>query len=304
MEAPVPASALIHSATLVSAGVFLIVRLAPLFEISVIAKILLPVVGSTTAFFGGLCATAQTDIKRILAYSTISHCGFLMVCCSTFCSELVMVYLYVHGFFKAGSFLCAGNVIRFNYNVQDLRKTGGFFKYLPFETYAMFVCLANLMGLPFTLGFYIKHILILSVYLNNFFFNFVITMLVSGALTSIIYCSRLFFNIFFDIKKANKRVYMINNRKELSSVHYSNSTRAATYSITALIIVAYISSGLLINIFFLNPGHYSGINLFSLENPLHYDVYDHNSIRAYTEKNMFVLNLLIIMVMLICYTSS
>jgi len=125
MEAPVPASALIHSATLVSAGVFLILRLSPLFEVSTYALYAIPVVGSFTAFFGGLCAMYQTDIKRILAYSTISHCGFLMVSCGLFVPEYTILYLYIHGFFKAAVFLCAGNIIRLSRNNQDCRRMGG-----------------------------------------------------------------------------------------------------------------------------------------------------------------------------------
>jgi len=126
MEAPVPASALIHSATLVSAGVFLLLRLSPLFELSYYAYVVIPTIGAFTAFFGGLCAAYQSDIKRILAYSTISHCGFLMVCYSTYVPEYTILYLYIHGFFKAAVFLCAGNIIRFSRNYQDFRRMGGF----------------------------------------------------------------------------------------------------------------------------------------------------------------------------------
>jgi NADH:ubiquinone oxidoreductase subunit 5 (subunit L)/multisubunit Na+/H+ antiporter MnhA subunit len=125
MEAPVPASALIHSATLVSAGVYLVLRFSPLFELSLYAHYLLTIVGSFTAFFGGWCAIFQSDAKRILAYSTLSHCGFLMAACAVKVPELTMFYLYVHGFFKAAVFLCVGNIIRFSYNYQDFRRMGG-----------------------------------------------------------------------------------------------------------------------------------------------------------------------------------
>src|SRR6201999_2148023 len=172
MEAPVPASALIHSATLVSAGVFLLLRLASMFEYSIYSYYVVPLIGSFTAFFGGICSVYQSDIKRILAYSTISHCGFLMVCYSTYIPEYTVLYLYIHGFFKAAVFLCVGNIIRFSRNYQDFRKMGGFYKYLPFECFSSFICLINLCGLPFTIGFYIKHLLVIGVYLNNFFLYF------------------------------------------------------------------------------------------------------------------------------------
>jgi NADH:ubiquinone oxidoreductase subunit 5 (subunit L)/multisubunit Na+/H+ antiporter MnhA subunit len=126
MEAPVPASALIHSATLVSAGVFLLLKLTPLFECSQYIYYFLPIIGSFTAFIGGLSSAYQSDIKKILAYSTISHCGFLMVCYSTYIPEYTILYLYIHGFFKAAVFLCVGNVIRFSRNYQDFKKMGGF----------------------------------------------------------------------------------------------------------------------------------------------------------------------------------
>lgn len=126
MEAPVPASALIHSATLVSAGVYLLLRISPLFEYSIYAAYVVPIIGSITAMFGGICAIYQSDVKRILAYSTISHCGFLMLCYSLGVVEYTILYLYVHGFFKAAVFLCAGNVIRFSRNYQDFRRMGSF----------------------------------------------------------------------------------------------------------------------------------------------------------------------------------
>jgi NADH:ubiquinone oxidoreductase subunit 5 (subunit L)/multisubunit Na+/H+ antiporter MnhA subunit len=124
MEAPVPASALIHSATLVSAGIFLLLRFNALFELSIYSYYIIPLVGSFTAFFGGLGSIYQSDAKKILAYSTISHCGFLMVSYSIFIPEYTILYLYVHGFFKAAIFLCLGNIIRFFRNIQDLRKMG------------------------------------------------------------------------------------------------------------------------------------------------------------------------------------
>ena len=104
MEAPVPASALIHSATLVSAGVYLLLRFTNLFELSYLCYMIISIVGSLTAFYGGFASMFQSDIKRILAYSTISHCGFLMVMYTTGVLEYVLLYLYIHGFFKAAVF--------------------------------------------------------------------------------------------------------------------------------------------------------------------------------------------------------
>lgn len=150
MEAPVPASALIHSATLVSAGIFLILRFYPLFELVPFIKNCILLSGSFTAFFGGLCSVFQTDVKRLLAYSTISHCGVLMFLTFFKNPDLVIIYLYVHGFFKAIIFMCMGHVIRFGNNHQDMRRMGGFYKYLPFETMLSFIALWNLGGVAFS----------------------------------------------------------------------------------------------------------------------------------------------------------
>jgi len=207
MEAPVPASALIHSATLVSAGIFLLLRFTQMFEFSIYAYYIIPLIGSFTAFFGGLSSAYQSDIKRILAYSTISHCGFLMVCYSTYIVEYTILYLYIHGFFKAAVFLCVGNVIRFSRNCQDFRRMGGFYKYLPFECIASFICLINLSGLPFTIGFYIKHLLLIGIYLENYFLYFIFLNILGGAVYGLIYSYRLFYFVFFDFKKSKKIIY-------------------------------------------------------------------------------------------------
>lgn len=217
MEAPVPASALIHSATLVSAGVFLLLRFSPLFEISTYALYVIPFIGSFTAFFGGICAAYQSDIKRILAYSTISHCGFLMVSYSISVPEYTILYLYIHGFFKAAVFLCAGNIIRFSRNYQDFKRMGLFFKSLPFEFYASFVCLMNLCGLPFTIGFYIKHLLIVGLSTNDFLFYFIFVNVVGGAVSGLFYSYKFFYYSFLDVKKAKKSIYETSTNSSLSS---------------------------------------------------------------------------------------
>jgi NADH-quinone oxidoreductase subunit L len=249
MEAPVPASSLIHSATLVSAGIFLILRFYPIFEYSYYSFIILPVIGSVTAAYGGLIAAFQSDIKRILAYSTISHCGFLMLLCSFNLNEFVVLYLYVHGFFKASVFMCVGNVIRISKNYQDFRRMGMFYKYLPFECFCAFVCLFNLAGLPFSLGFFIKHLLFLGNNNNIFLYYFVIFNVLIGAVAGLFYSHRLFYYVFFDFKKGKKAVYKYINRNNLYSVYYSNTSLASNCAILSLVFVSYvISFYLLINL--------------------------------------------------------
>lgn len=241
MEAPVPASALIHSATLVSAGIFLILRFHPLIEISTYCHYVVPVIGSLTAVYGGLVASFQSDIKRILAYSTISHCGFLMVISMMCSTEFTIFYLYVHGFFKATVFLSVGNVLRFSKNYQDFRRMGVFYKYLPFDCFISFLCLCNLAGLPFSLGFFMKHFF-LSVFIQtNFFWLFIYLNLFFGAVCGLFYSYRLFFNVFFDVKKARKAVYLQTNNNKLDSNYYANTSLAGNLAIFLLFVVAYVT---------------------------------------------------------------
>lgn len=239
MEAPVPASALIHSATLVSAGLFLFLRFSSLFESSVFVFYVIPIFGSLTAFYGGVGAMFQSDGKKILAYSTISHCGFLMVSFTSFQPEFTLFYLYVHGFFKAGIFLCVGNIIRFSKNYQDFRRAGLLYKYLPFECFLIGSGLLNLGGLPLSLGFFMKHFFLVS--LNSYYFTFLFTFVFSvlGAITGVFYSFRLYYYVFFDFKKASKYVYLTAAAENLNSVNYSNTTLASNFAISGIFILAY-----------------------------------------------------------------
>jgi len=240
MDAPVPASSLIHSATLVSAGIFLILRFSPIFSYSIYADTLLLLVGSFTAFFGAWSAMYQTDLKRILAYSTMSHCGFLMVTCFLKNPELSIFYLYVHGFFKASIFLCVGNIIRFANNYQDIRRMGMFWKYLPFESVASLICLVNLAGLPFTLGFNMKHLMLASIKYNSVLVLISFFFLIVGVLAGFVYSYKIYNYVFLDFKKAKKYIYKHTNSSKLKSEYYSNTTLAASISIFFLIIVGYL----------------------------------------------------------------
>lgn len=293
MEAPVPASSLIHSATLVSAGIFLILRFNPLFEICQNIKYMILVVGSFTAFFGGLCAVFQTDVKRLLAYSTISHCGFLMVLTCLNNYDLVIVYLFIHGFFKAAIFMCIGNVIRFSANYQDMRRMGGFNKYLPFECFTSIICLANLSGLPFTLGFYMKHFLLLNIFKNSFVFYLILFMLVSASICGLIYSYRLIYYIFFDFKKARKSVYFKLANRLLKSRYYTNTSLASNISISGLIFFSYFFCGILV-FKFLND--YS-INMDFSAIYYNFDVYKSYS-NYYYNKFYFLINWFIFIIIL------
>lgn len=236
MEAPVPASALIHSATLVSAGVFLLLRFSYLVELTSTVLYWIMLTSSLTAALGGIGACFQSDAKRILAYSTISHCGFLIFLSCFFNLEFVLLYLCVHGFFKALVFMCVGNVIRFARNYQDFRYMGGFYKFLPFETSMTLIGLINLGGLPFSFGFFIKHYTLLTIF--DFSNIFIKVNLLVGMFSGLVYSYRLYYYVFFDTKKAKKTIYITSSKKNLRSMYYSNTTLASNLAITMLLVIS------------------------------------------------------------------
>jgi len=299
MEAPVPASALIHSATLVSAGIFILLRFSTFFENSVFLLTLIAVVGSFTAFYGGIVAAFQTDCKKLLAYSTISHCGFLMVLYTTLCFEYVVLYLYIHGFFKASTFLSVGNILRFG-RLQDYRRMGAFAKYLPFDCYATLVGLLNLAGLPFSFGFYIKHLLFVGLNANIYFYYPCLIFCVIGAVSGLFYSYRLYYYVFFDFKKGRKATYLHVTNSILKSRFYSNAGIASTLAIFFLIVIAYAISFYLLTIYLASATTFSDFTSYKLYN----SQFDYMIERIQSVRNYQLLNYLVILLLFsIVFTS-
>jgi len=160
MEGPTPVSALIHAATMVTAGVFLITRCSFLFELSPFVLNIIVVVGSLTAFFASTTGLFQNDIKKVIAYSTCSQLGYMFFACGLSCYEVGIFYLFNHAFFKALLFLGAGSIIHAIGNEQDLRKMGGLKKILPFSYSIMLIGSLALTGFPFLSGFYSKDVIL------------------------------------------------------------------------------------------------------------------------------------------------
>ena len=156
MEGPTPVSALIHAATMVTAGVFLIARCSPLFEYSPTALMVVTCFGAMTAFFAATTALVQNDLKRVIAYSTCSQLGYMIFACGTSNYSVGIFHLANHSFFKALLFLSAGSVIHALGDEQDMRKMGGLAKLIPFTYAMMFIGSISLMGFPFLTGFYSK----------------------------------------------------------------------------------------------------------------------------------------------------
>jgi len=223
MEAPVPASALIHSATLVSAGVFLIIKFYPIIEITHTQNYIL-IIGSITAAIGGVTAAAQTDIKKLLAYSTISHCGFLFICCSFGDVLTILVYLYLHGLFKASTFFCAGAIIK-NQNTQDMRMMGLSFKKTPVDVLILIICSLNLGGLPFTVGYLYKN-LFLQLIIDNQSYSIILGLQILALLSSVVYTFKIIFYSSFDYNKnLNNNNIILNlqfNQKKKNFLNYTN----------------------------------------------------------------------------------
>src|ERR1700704_104263 len=160
MEGPTPISALIHAATMVTAGIFMVARMSPLFEYSDAALSFVLVIGATTAFFMGLLGVVNNDIKRVVAYSTLSQLGYMTVALGVSAYGAAIFHLMTHAFFKALLFLAAGSVIIALHHEQDMRRMGGLAKYMPITYWTCLVGCLALIGFPGTAGFYSKDSLI------------------------------------------------------------------------------------------------------------------------------------------------
>ena len=167
MEGPTPVSALIHAATMVTAGVFLVVRCSPIYEYSELALNLITIVGMTTALFAASVAIVQTDIKKIIAYSTCSQLGYMFFATGVGAYNIAMFHLFTHAFFKALLFLGSGSVIHAFKDEQDINEMGGVWKHLPYTYAMMIIGTLALTGFPFLSGFYSKDAIIRSAYLRD-----------------------------------------------------------------------------------------------------------------------------------------
>jgi NADH-quinone oxidoreductase subunit L len=197
MEGPTPVSALIHAATMVTAGVFMVARLSPLFDLAPTAAAFVTFIGATTAFFAATVALVQNDIKRIVAYSTCSQLGYMFVAMGVGAYSVGMFHLFTHAFFKALLFLGSGSVITAMHHEQDIRKMGGLRDQLPVTYVTMVIGTLALTGFPLTAGYYSKDAIIEAAYggKNAFaIYAFALTVIAAG-LTAF-YSWRLIFKVF------------------------------------------------------------------------------------------------------------
>ena len=201
MEGPTPISALIHAATMVTAGIFMVARLSPLYDLSGYVLNIILIIGLITAFFMGLVALVQNDIKRIIAYSTISQLGYMTVALGATYYSFAIFHLLTHAFFKALLFLCAGSIIMKCHHEQNIDKMGGLRKVMPYTFYTYLIGAFSLVGFPMFSGFYSKDIIIdLFKYEDNML---AYSFLVLGIFVTTLYTFKILFKVFFGDNKLN-----------------------------------------------------------------------------------------------------
>lgn len=197
MEGPTPISALIHAATMVTAGIFMVSRMSPLFELSETALSFVIVIGAITALFMGFLGLVQNDIKRVVAYSTLSQLGYMTVALGASAYAAGMFHLMTHAFFKALLFLGAGSVIIAMHHEQDMRKMGGLRKYMPITWITSLIGSLALIGTPGFAGFYSKDSIIVAVQHSNIVgSDFAYIALLLGVFITALYSFRMYFMVF------------------------------------------------------------------------------------------------------------
>lgn len=211
MEGPTPVSALIHAATMVTAGVFLLIRSSPLLEYTPTALSIIVIVGSLTAFFAASLGLVQNDIKKVIAYSTCSQLGYMVLATGLSNYSASIFHLFNHGFFKAGLFLSAGSIIHAVADEQDMRKYGSLIKSLPFTYSVMLIASLSLMGFPFLTGFYSKDAILELAYakysIDGTFAHWLGTI---SALFTAFYSFRLLYLTFINNNNSSQEIFKNN----------------------------------------------------------------------------------------------
>ncbi|MDD4964860.1 MAG: NADH-quinone oxidoreductase subunit L [Gallionella sp.] len=205
MEGPTPISALIHAATMVTAGIFMVARMSPMFELSDTALSFVMIIGSITALFMGFLGIIQNDIKRVVAYSTLSQLGYMTVALGASAYSAAIFHLMTHAFFKALLFLGAGSVIMAMHHDQDIRNMGGLRKYMPITWITSLIGSLALIGTPFFSGFYSKDSIIEAVSLSHLpGASFAYFAVVAGVFVTAFYSFRMYFLVFHGEERFGK----------------------------------------------------------------------------------------------------
>ncbi len=227
MEGPTPISALIHAATMVTAGVFMVARMSPLYELSETALTFVLVIGATTTFFTGLIGIVQNDIKRVVAYSTLSQLGYMMVALGVSAYAAGIFHLMTHAFFKALLFLAAGSVIIGMHHNQDIRSMGGIRKYMPITWITSLLGSLALIGFPGFSGYFSKDAIIEAVHHSSIAGSgYAYVAVLVGVFITALYSFRMFFLVF----------HGEGPRDEHAKAHLHESPKVVTWPLIALAI--------------------------------------------------------------------
>lgn len=229
MEGPTPVSALIHAATMVTAGIFLLIRCSYLFEMSPTVLQLVAIIGSVTALFGAYTGLFSHDIKKVIAFSTCSQLGYMMLACGLERYNAAFFHLVTHAFFKALLFLAAGAIIHAAFDEQDVRKYGSFRRYLPLTYICFLIGSLNLMGMPFLSGFYTK--------------DLILELAFTGITPAAIFCYGLGVHSVIVTSAYSTRILILTFlAKPNNNRYFVNSTHESSYNIKVpLIILAFVS---------------------------------------------------------------
>jgi len=231
MEGPTPVSALIHAATMVTAGVFLIIRLAVIFNLSSNISLIIIIIGSITALLAAAIGAFQKDIKKVIAYSTCSQLGYMFASCGLNEYAAAIFHLYTHAFFKALLFLSAGVIIHVISNEQDTRRLGAFISISPLTYISFLIGSLSLMGIPFLSGYYSKDFIIESSYIFGSFFYIIL------AVAAI-------FTVYYSINNI-RRVFLGSTKSFFLSILHIHSLTSIELFVLTTLSVASIFSGYL-----------------------------------------------------------
>lgn len=260
MEGPTPVSALIHAATMVTAGIFLMLRLSNLFIVEKEIMTVIALIGAFTAFFGATTGSVQTDIKKIIAFSTCSQLGYMVAACGLGNFAIAFFHLVTHAFFKSLLFLCAGIVIHTLNGEQDIRKMGFLAKTLPSAFVSMTIASMALAGVPYLGGFYSKELIIslaytLGIFTGNFAPTIVFVLLLKAAVFTSFYSAKLIYHIF--LKKPTIK------RNALKIVHVDGTDFLTTQ--IPLMVLSFFSvfGGLMFKDIIVGLGYSITLNSFS-----------------------------------------
>ncbi|MES2242041.1 MAG: NADH-quinone oxidoreductase subunit L [Pseudomonadota bacterium] len=243
MEGPTPISALIHAATMVTAGIFMVARMSPLFELSDTALSFIMVIGAITALFMGFLGIIQNDIKRVVAYSTLSQLGYMTVALGASAYSVAVFHLMTHAFFKALLFLAAGSVIMGVHHNQDIRWMGGLRKYMPITWITALLGSLALIGTPLFAGFYSKDSIIEAVHFSNLpgagFAHFAV---LAGVFVTAFYSFRMYFLVFHGKERFDQNPDAHHDHHGHDAHHAAHVPHESPWVVTAPLVLLAIPS--------------------------------------------------------------